>query len=40
MNNAASSPFELVTAELRPLGLTLARLPGEYRINFEGCSEP
>jgi hypothetical protein len=26
--------FELVAAELRPLGLTLRRLPGEYCVNF------
>jgi hypothetical protein len=28
-------PFELATAELRRLGITLAKLPGEYRVNFE-----
>jgi hypothetical protein len=28
------SPFDRVTAELRALGITLARLPGEYRVNF------
>jgi hypothetical protein len=27
-------PFELATAELRALGITLARLPGEYRVNY------
>jgi hypothetical protein len=26
--------FELVSAELRALGLTLRRLPGEYCVNF------
>jgi hypothetical protein len=28
------SRFELVTRELRALGLTLRRLPGEYCVNF------
>lgn len=28
------SRFEFVTAELRALGLTLRRLPGEYCVNF------
>jgi len=28
------SPFELAAAELRPLGITLASLPGEYRVNY------
>lgn len=28
------SRFELVTAELRALGVTLRRLPGEYCVNF------
>jgi hypothetical protein len=28
------SRFELVSAELRALGLTLQRLPGEYCVNF------
>ena len=28
------SRFELVAAELRALGLTLRRLPGEYCVNF------
>jgi hypothetical protein len=27
-------PFELAAAELRALGITLARLPGEYRVNY------
>jgi hypothetical protein len=26
--------FDTVAAELRALGITLARLPGEYRVNF------
>lgn len=30
----AVSRFELVTAELRRLGITLRRLPGEYCVNF------
>lgn len=33
------SPFELATAELRALGITLARLPGEYRVNFQNGTE-
>ena len=28
------SPFELVAAELRTLGITIRRLPGEYSVNF------
>jgi hypothetical protein len=30
------SPFETATIELRALGITLARLPGEYEVNFRG----
>jgi hypothetical protein len=30
----AISRLELVTAELRVLGMTLRRLPGEYCVNF------
>jgi hypothetical protein len=33
------SRFELVTAELRTLGITLRRLPGEYCVNFRNGSE-
>ena len=33
------SPFELATAELRALGITLASLPGEYRINLRNGAE-
>jgi len=33
------SPFELAEAELRKLGISLARLPGEYRVNFRGGTE-
>ena len=28
------SPFDLASAELRRLGITLTNLPGEYRVNF------
>jgi hypothetical protein len=28
--------FELATIELRALGITLRRLPGEYEVNFRG----
>ena len=28
------SPFELASAALRRLGITLTSLPGEYRVNF------
>jgi hypothetical protein len=28
------SPFDRATAELRALGITLASLPGEYRVNY------
>jgi hypothetical protein len=27
-------PFELATAELRKLGITLRQLPGEFSVNF------
>jgi hypothetical protein len=27
-------PFELAAAELRALGISLTRLPGEYRVNY------
>jgi hypothetical protein len=30
----ALSRFELAAAELRALGIVIARLPGEYRVNF------
>jgi hypothetical protein len=30
------TPFELATAELRKLGITLRQLPGEYRVNLLG----
>jgi hypothetical protein len=33
------SPFELAAAELRALGITLARLPGEYRVNFHNAGD-
>ena len=33
------SPFELATAEFRMLGITLARLPGEYRVNFRSGTD-
>ena len=33
------SPFELAAAELRPLGIALARLPGEYRVNFRNAGD-
>jgi hypothetical protein len=33
------SPFELAVAELRALGIALARLPGEYRVNFRNAGE-
>jgi hypothetical protein len=33
------SPFELVATELRALGIALARLPGEYRVNFRNGSD-
>ena len=29
----------MATAELRKLGITLARLPGEYRVNFHNGSD-
>jgi hypothetical protein len=35
----ALSPFELATAELRALGITLASLPGEYRVNFRNGAD-
>ena len=39
MDDLAPSPFEIATAELRRLGITLARLPGEYRVNFHNGTE-
>jgi hypothetical protein len=30
------TPFELATAELRKLGITLRQLPGEYQVNAAG----
>ena len=30
------TPFELATAELRKLGITLRQLPGEYQVNATG----
>lgn len=34
-----TSRFELVSAELRALGITLRRLPGEYCVNFRNGSD-
>ena len=39
MSGLAPSPFELAAVELRRLGITLARLPGEYRVNFQNGSD-
>jgi hypothetical protein len=33
------SRFELVATELRSLGLTIRRLPGEYLVNFRNGSD-
>ena len=33
------SPFDLASAELRRLGITLTSLPGEYRVNFHNGAE-
>ena len=33
------APFEIAAAELRKLGITLARLPGEYRVNFQNGTD-
>ena len=33
------SPFELASAELRRLGITLTNLPGEYRVNFHNGAD-
>jgi hypothetical protein len=35
----ALSPFELAARDLRALGITLARLPGEYRVNIRNGSD-
>jgi hypothetical protein len=35
----ALSRFELAAAELRALGIFIARLPGEYRVSFRGGPE-
>ena len=37
--NQPLSPFELAATELRALGIVLARLPGEYRVNFRNGSD-
>jgi hypothetical protein len=39
MTDADPSPFELAEAELRKLGLSISRLPGEYRVNFRYGAE-
>jgi hypothetical protein len=39
MTDPAPSPFELATAELRKLGITLRQLPGEYTVNFRNGSD-
>jgi hypothetical protein len=39
MSAAAPSPFELAAAALARLGITLERLPGEYRVNYRNGSE-
>jgi hypothetical protein len=39
VTDAGPSPFEIAAAELRKLGITLARLPGEYRVNFHNGTE-
>ena len=33
------TPFELATAELRKLGITLRQLPGEFSVNFRAGSD-
>ena len=33
------SPFDLATAELRAIGITIARLPGEYRVNYRNGAD-
>ena len=35
----AAVNFELAAAELRGLGITLARLPGEYAVNYRNGAE-
>lgn len=37
--NELFSPFEQVAAELRLLGITIRRLPGEYCVNFRSGVE-
>src|SRR6266849_5970349 len=37
--NDGRSRFELVAAELRALGLTIRRLPGEYCVNFRNAGD-
>jgi hypothetical protein len=39
MIDLAPSPFALAAAELRRLGVDLARFPGEYRVNFHNGSD-
>src|SRR5271154_5015484 len=33
------SPFDLASAELDRLGITIARLPGEYRVNYRNGAD-
>jgi hypothetical protein len=35
---SALSRFELTAAELRSLGITVTRLPGEYRVNYRSST--
>ena len=39
VDDPSLSPFELATAELRALGISLGRLPGEYRVNFRNGTD-
>lgn len=39
IDDKVTSRFECIAAELRRLGLTLRRLPGEYIVNFRNGSD-
>ena len=39
IGDPSAPSFEIASAELRKLGIDLARLPGEYRVNFHNGTE-
>ena len=39
IGDPSPSPFELAAAKLCALGITLARLPDDYRVNFHNAGD-